>query len=487
MTTEREYKEWQNKNNMSRKSRRKKNNFVFFMILIIAGFAIFSTLKNNPEYLKKLQSQEFKSFLNLLNFKISSIKSLTETFVTDIDEPIVAGNSENVNENNFYDIDKKAQSIIYNGNSVDELANLLSRYTTTDLDKARIIYTWITHNVAYDTPALLGLKNGVYPDVKSEAVLNNRKTICSGYANLYQKLADAMGLKSVIVLGYAKGIDYIVGTDNNVNHAWNAVKIDEKWYLIDATWGAGTVDNNTFSQQFNPDYFATLPEEFIYSHFPEKDKWQLLPQPYTREEFNVLPDVSTALFNNNIQLISHKNKTIYTNNILNITLKAPQNVVAIASLKSENNEVENNYTRVQNRDGYININAAFPAKGNYELEIFAKKRDNSNAYPHVVTYEVIANNSTQKFPVTYSHFSENNGYIDTPLTESLSPNQYTYFKLRIDNATEVKVLDKSSNNWTDLIQYGNLFAGSVRVGTGKMIVFAKFPGDSRYWALLEYN
>ena len=48
-------------------------------------------------------------------------------------------------------------------------------------------------------------------------------------------------------------------------------------------------------------------------------------------------------------------------------------------------------------------------------------------------------------------------------------------------------MDKSTNKWNNLIKNGNLFVGNVRVSSGKILVFAKFPGDSRYWALLEYN
>ena len=70
-------------------------------------------------------------------------------------------------------------------------------------------------------------------------VLKNRFAVCSGYANLYQALGEKMGLKSAVVIGYAKGLGYLVGNASDANHAWNAVRINNSWYLIDATWGAG--------------------------------------------------------------------------------------------------------------------------------------------------------------------------------------------------------------------------------------------------------
>lgn len=487
MTTEREYREGKNRQNFSKRPPKKGKKLALWLSVIIVIFSIFTVIKNNPKLITNIDYQKVESFFDIFNINISAIKSLTGEFVVDINEEILPGDNLNLNDNQFLALDQQAKSIQYYGNSVSELADLLVQYAYTDLEKARLIYTWISHNISYDVSALLALKNGSYPDVTSKNVLDRRTTICSGYANLYQQIADYMGLKSVIVLGYAKGSDYIVGDDNDVNHAWNAVKIDEQWYLVDPTWGAGTVTNNKFNPKFNPYYFATPADEFIYSHFPENEKWQLREIPLAREEFDSLPEVSTALFKNDIELISHKSNPIYTHNRLNITLKAPKNIVAVANLKSANSELKDNYTLVQNYNGYINVNTAFPSKGNYILDIFAKPKDNSNYYPHVISYEIKASNSTHEFPTTYRHFVQNNGYLETPLNQFLIPNQLTYFKLKIDNATEVKVVDKSTNKWNNLIKNGNLFVGNVRVSSGKILVFAKFPGDSRYWALLEYN
>jgi transglutaminase/protease-like cytokinesis protein 3 len=336
--------------------------------------------------------------------------------------------------------------------------------------------------------ALQNLFEGnIYPDIKAETVLNTRSTICSGYANLYQQLAQYMGLKSVIVVGYAKGIDYALGEDNQVNHGWNAVKIDDDWYLIDTTWGSGTVNDNIFNAQFNPYYFATKPQEFIYSHFPENPQWQLLETPLSREKFDTLADISSTLFEYDIELISHKNLKIDTDNQVNITLKAPKNVVAIAQLKSAEKSLPENYTLVQKQGENIIVNAGFPEEGNYQLEIFAKPKDDSNSYPLIVTYDIYANSKSSQFPKTFQHFTDNNGYIKSPLTATLTPNQNTYFKLNIDSAIEVKVVNKSTNQWHDLTRYGNVFTGNINVGDGDILVYAKFPNDNRYWALLEYS
>lgn len=489
MTTEREYQERQRLNKSyyrQQKSLKKRSlrnqNFAWLSPLLTVALTLGAIVAYNPNFFQRINLAEF------LKFQISTIRSLSEELVTEINEPIIIGDDAQVFEGDFTSIDQQAQKIVYSGNSVAELAQLLNQYATTDLEKARLIYSWITHNISYDVEALNNLfNNNIYPDVSTHNVLINRSTICSGYANLYQQLAEKMGLKSIVILGYAKGVNYAVGEDNEVNHGWNGVKIDGKWYLVDPTWGAGTINENHFQPEFNSYYFAVKPEQFIYSHFPENSQWQLLNQPLARNQFDELVEVSDTLFKNNIELISPQNKYLNSDGNVNLTLKAPDNIVAIAKIESDKLNLTDNYTFVNQQNGYIKIKASFPEKGNYKLNVFAKPEDDNNYYPLIASYDVTASSGGSQFPTIYKHFSEHNGYLESPLDSQLSPNQNAYFKIKVDNATEVKVVNQSTNSWTDLTRYGDLFSGQVNVKEGKIVVFAKFKGDSRYWALLEYN
>ena len=74
------------------------------------------------------------------------------------------------------------------------------------------------------------------------------------------------------------------------DHAWNAVKIDGEWKLIDLAWAAGIVDSGTgrFKQVFNDAYFFTDPEKFFHNHFPENKKWLLVnksPAEFANQPF----------------------------------------------------------------------------------------------------------------------------------------------------------------------------------------------------------
>ena len=71
-------------------------------------------------------------------------------------------------------------------------------------------------------------------------MLRRRKAVCSGYAALFEHLAREAGLEAVTIRGHSKG--FMAGThqDSELNHAWNAVKIEGQWRLLTAPGAPGT-------------------------------------------------------------------------------------------------------------------------------------------------------------------------------------------------------------------------------------------------------
>jgi transglutaminase/protease-like cytokinesis protein 3 len=169
----------------------------------------------------------------------------------------------------FTEIDQHALSTPENEeSSIESLAAYLTKPAKNDMEKARAIYRWVTKNIDYNVQ---GLFEGDYGNVSAEGVLKSRRSVCSGYSNIFEKLANESGLKTVIISGYAKGYNYTPGMrfSGQTDHAWNAVKIDGKWYLIDSTWGAGWLGvDKKYHREFNDYYFLTSPKEFINRHFP---------------------------------------------------------------------------------------------------------------------------------------------------------------------------------------------------------------------------
>ena len=182
--------------------------------------------------------------------------------------------------------------------SLETLAASLSSHASDDLEKTRLIFTWIATHIAYDDN---GFNTGNYSDTKAESVLRNGVSVCQGYGNLFQALGKLAGLDIVTITGWSKGITYISGSIlTDTNHAWNAIKINGNWKLFDVTWAAGYgkgVNGRLVTvMQFDDYWFDTRPDEFIFSHLPADEQWQLTGTIISKTQFENLPYVSSQFF-----------------------------------------------------------------------------------------------------------------------------------------------------------------------------------------------
>lgn len=189
---------------------------------------------------------------------------------------------------------------------MDKLAGQINKDFKTEEEKARAIFTWIAHTIKYDnSPAALGRKPIRYSYKTQEEraaklakiendlaqrTLTTKKGVCHGYAMLYTVLARKVGLESEVVHGNAKSNPDDIGKlPTESNHAWNVVKVNGKWKLIDVTWGAGGIANGSrnFAFKFDDKYFFTDPDQFFLNHFPADKKWLLTNK--SESEYAVLP------------------------------------------------------------------------------------------------------------------------------------------------------------------------------------------------------
>ena len=190
--------------------------------------------------------------------------------------------------------------------ALDRLADRINKDFTREDEKARAIFTWIATNVSYDLSAvgtprgpagfsytteeeLIAKKKKLTEDMAYKT-LRSKKGVCQDYATLYVVIAEKVGLEAEVVPGTSKSYPSHIGRYPNISdHAWNVVKINGEWKLLDVTWGAGSVIGNTrkFEFDFNDGYFFSDPGEFFLKHYPQDEKWLLLNA--TKEEFAALP------------------------------------------------------------------------------------------------------------------------------------------------------------------------------------------------------
>ena len=192
-------------------------------------------------------------------------------------------------------------------NNPRALAQYLAKPCSTDLQKAMVIFAWISLNVEYDYykyTKLMG--NDRIPKIGN--VWNTRVGVCLDIAELYQELLSYVNVRSDVVLGYA-GDGMNRGNYKDNGHAWNVVYTDGKSILVDSTWGIeGAIGRNYKNnmdyklQSFNRkndktareqklkrnigySWFDVAPDKMIRTHYPRDSKNQLLPAPYNLNKF----------------------------------------------------------------------------------------------------------------------------------------------------------------------------------------------------------
>lgn len=139
-----------------------------------------------------------------------------------------------------------SSSAIYSarlGRKVERDPALLVKALTADKvgDEAKFeaIFAWVASNVQYDYRSYFSGK-GFDSKTDIRRILHRKKAICFQYSELMDQLCALAGIHSVTVTGYAK--DMLFDINDSLyfdNHAWNAVKLDDRWYLYDVTWSAG--------------------------------------------------------------------------------------------------------------------------------------------------------------------------------------------------------------------------------------------------------
>jgi len=253
--------------------------------------------------------------------------------------------------------------------SIPALAAYLVAPARNEREKARAIFRWMTANISYVEDAA-----DQALDFRPEAVLERGTAVCAGYSDLFVSLARAAGLEAVPIGGWAKG--YGTGPGSHFggpkNHAWNAVRIDGAWRLVDCTWGAGSVDEEgVYRQRFEPFYFLTPPENLRYSHFPKETRWQLLSPPLSLEEFEALPFLRPAFFRYGLSALEPQAATVQTTDpLVSIRLDAPRDVLLFVRLFRDGETVEPTELRVRSKKERRSIDALLPAPGEYLLRVY---------------------------------------------------------------------------------------------------------------------
>ncbi|KAH3714957.1 kyphoscoliosis peptidase-like isoform X1 [Dreissena polymorpha] len=355
--------------------------------------------------------------------------------------------------------------------SAEALVQYMLSKTKDHRQLVRGFFVWIAENIEYDIEGLLGQRPRTPTDVSS--VMKNGLSVCEGYASVMETLCSSAGREVKKLSGFSKGLRYStdkkITTSSATDHAWNAVRLDGKWFLLDSTWGAGYSDGRKFIKAFNEFFFLTDPDKFVNDHFPymnhnmsESMKWQLLKNPISLEDFNNNVQLKSHAFLLNVTPVSHKRGHIVMNDEIQLTFKS-QNILRFSASLShfDGNFIREmlNSTFVNSKSGVSFITVHPRIIGKYRLDIFAQHRTDEGSLHQVAVYSIQCDSvkdTTFEFPKVFKSDYTDECQIIQPRSARLLANSEVVFKINAPHLNSISVNDEM------LQGKGGIFRGTIK-------------------------
>lgn len=256
--------------------------------------------------------------------------------------------------------------------SYQEVAQYLQRRFDDPFELTRAIHDFIVLRLSYDYELLTIYDSGdrsKYRSQKAEDVYASRIAVCEGYARLMRSMGEEAGLEVAYIVGNAR---FLMDDSEGDLHAWNAVKIEGRHYLIDVTWDDGSEEKG--QETYGTDYLNTPPELFGVDHFPEDPAWQLRTPPLTIGEFMRQPNLRPDFAAYGLEMISPKRSQVTVSGTLRMEVGNPRAVSMMASWrpKTDARERKSAGTDCDVVAGDpIKISCSFPSDGEYLVTLFA--------------------------------------------------------------------------------------------------------------------
>ncbi|MBK8626033.1 MAG: hypothetical protein IPN86_10855 [Saprospiraceae bacterium] len=258
-------------------------------------------------------------------------------------------------------IDAHAKSIKY----TKDLAKLTDKLTLPyqdDESKVRSIFVWIASNIEYDHKKLAKMqKNGFkksrfygsIQEIKAQRLaqiqdfiaetLDDKKGVCQDFSWLFQAMCLHAGIECEFITGAGKTRPTLIGQQNiPAKHAWNAVKMNGKWALMDVTWSTGMGEKEDFGKGF----FNLDPKTMIMSHFPDDADWQLLDSVYSKLTFANLPYLYSGFIKYGVSDITPFYGKVNKLDSIGLKISLPEGSKLVISKNRKNTNVPVHY------DGY---------------------------------------------------------------------------------------------------------------------------------------
>ncbi len=248
--------------------------------------------------------------------------------------------------------------------SIEAAATYIAEREKDPFLRVKALHDYVVDRIAYDAPAL---RMANLPPQDPEKVWREKKGVCSGYAWLLEEMGRHTGDEIVYVTGVSRGLN---GDASGAGHAWNAAKIEGRWYLIDATWDAGTVNAGTFTKNYRTSYLFTPPEIFGMDHFPDNESWQLRKDALTRGDFVRQPVLEPRFWSSGLELISPtRSQVAVEGDEVEVVLKNPKRAQLLAKIHPKGSRAGGEECRQSGLDD-TTITCSVASAGTYQVRMF---------------------------------------------------------------------------------------------------------------------
>lgn len=153
---------------------------------------------------------------------------------------------------------------------IQTISDQVCKDAEDDYQKAYLLNRWVADNIYYDHDA--AETEVTIETVALRNVLENHRTTCAGYANLFCALLEVNGIRSVNLKGTAVAgdITYETLTTGVENHEFSAFwyEKEQRWVYVDSCWsGAGDYRDGKYTDNISYDkYFDITGEAFSLNH-----------------------------------------------------------------------------------------------------------------------------------------------------------------------------------------------------------------------------
>ena len=333
-------------------------------------------------------------------------------------------------------------------------------YSLSQIESAYLVYKWEFQNFQYDCYNFNRDQSKI--DYTEEGTYSKGIGVCDGFSKNYVSMCNAMGVEAYRVVGYSKGAGYTPGVmPSQSDHAWNAIKIGNDYYLLDVTWGIGSCNGDTYEAKLKDAYFCTNPQAFIRTHLPVEQQYQLISPTITLEEFVNMLDINIEFYEYGFTEVSPDMPSFSTDGKITVNFAYESSdtrktfLYHLYYLQSNTYYEQANSCWVDRLETSAVLTCYANQKGTYKLQVYGGPTT-LESFPLLLEYDITCTKTAltpMGFPTTYGVFSDSDMQIIEPLYNPLTRGNLinvhikttTFDNLYIINNNYYRELDYNGN------------------------------------------